>query len=62
MLLSFGNETLRDHSSITFIQRRGGGSGKIRQLDNHRGVGVTKNMMHNAFTAGIDRKLQFTPK
>ena len=33
---------IRDHSHITFIQGRGGGSGKIWQLHNGKGVGHQK--------------------
>ena len=52
---------IRDHSHITFIQRRVGGSAKIWQLHNGMGGWGTKNMMDNAFTTGIYRKLQSTP-
>ena len=42
----------RYHSSITFFQRRVGGSGKIWQLDNGRGGGGSKNMIYDSFTLG----------
>ena len=35
-----------------------GGSGKIWLVDNDRGGGGIKNMIDNAFPAGIDGKLQ----
>ena len=51
----------RNHASIMFIQRRVGQA----KYDNWIMIGVRshkKYMMDNAFTAGIDRKLLFTPK
>ena len=52
---------IRDHLIITFIKKGEGGQAKYDYWVMIGWLGDTKNMMTNAFTEGIDRKLQFTP-